>query len=133
MEKNDEPAFPVGVAPDGTVTAATPLGTLVIELCGAFGAAPEVVTSMQEHLASPPRELARYPLRHFLALVLRAFRSGPGRRRLNGLALASRVPQPLRVAQRVALAQFVRVNYRALMLLAHARRPGAHIRSFLPA
>src|SRR3569623_377736 len=120
MEENDEPAIPVGVAPDGTVTAATPLGTLVIELSGAFGAEPEVVTSMQEHLASPPRELARYPLRRFLALVLRAFRSGRGRRRLNGLALASRIPLPLRRAQMFALAQFVRVNYKALMLIAHA-------------
>jgi hypothetical protein len=133
MEENDEPAIPMGVAPDGTVSAATPLGTLVIELAGAFGAEPEVVTSMQEHLASPPRELARYPLRHFLALVLRAWRSGRGRRRLNGLALASRVPRQLQRAQMFALVQFVRVNYAALMLIAHARRPHAHIRNFLPA
>jgi len=133
MEANDQPQIPLGIAPDGTLSAATPHGTLVIELAGAYGAEPEVITSMQPDLASPPKIIARYPLRQFLARVLRAFRSGGGRRSFNALAVASRVPGPLRRAMLFALVQFARVNYKRLMMIAHARRPRAHVRWFLPA
>jgi hypothetical protein len=133
MEPIDQPSIPLGIAPDGTLSAATPHGTLVIELSGAFGAEPEVVTSMQHDLASTPRVIARYPLRQFLARVLRAFRSGGGRRTFNALAPASRIPGPLRRAMLFALVQFARVNFKRLMVIAHSRRPRAHVRWFLPA
>jgi hypothetical protein len=129
MEANDQPAIPLGIAPDGTLSASTPHGTLVIELSGAFGAEPEVVTSMQPDIASPPKVIARYPLRQFLARVLRAFRSGRGKRSFNALAVVPRVPGPLRRAMLFALVQFARVNYKRLMLIAHARRPRAQIQS----
>ena len=108
----------VAVAADGTVCASTALGTLVVELSHDSGR-PEVITSVQADIASSPRELARYPLRSFLALVLRAMRT-PRMRGFERLASAMRVPQKLRRAQLLALAQFVRVNFDALMLLAHA-------------
>ena len=112
----------VGVAMDGTVCAATPLGTVIVELSGAGAARPEVITSVQPDLASEPVELARYPLRGVLALALHAMRQGRPRRRRAALPLAARLPALLRRAQRLALAQFLRINFDALLLLAHAAR-----------
>jgi hypothetical protein len=110
----------VAVAMNGTVCAATPLGTVVVELSGAAAGRPEVITSMQPDLASEPVELARYPLRRLLALALHAMRPRRRRRRRDILPIAARLPALLRRAQRLALAQFLRINFDTLMLLAHA-------------
>lgn len=112
----------VGVAMDGTVCAATPLGTVIVELSGAGAGRPEVITSVQPDLASGPIELARYPLRGVLALALHAMRQRRRRPRRAVLPIAARLPTLLRRAQRLALAQFLRINFDALMLLAHAAR-----------
>ena len=97
------------------------MGTLVIELAGAASGRPEVVTSVQHDLASVPTEIARYPLRKFLALVLRAMRAARRHRRALPVRLKAAVPRALRRAQVFALAKFVRVNFEMLMLLAHGR------------
>ncbi|MEJ6020739.1 hypothetical protein [Ramlibacter sp. PS4R-6] len=122
MEQEREHPIPVGVAPDGTVSAATPEGTLVVELSRTRGGFPEVVTSVQMGLASSPREVARYPLRQFLALVLRATRAARRRGRARAVLVAAELPARLRKAQRLALAKFVRINFDSMMQIAHARR-----------
>jgi hypothetical protein len=113
----------VGIAPDGSVSAATPLGTFTVELSPGSLDLPDVVTSVQPDIASSPREIARYPLRKFLAIFLRALRVARRRGRVDRLLPAAGLPGSLRQAQRVALAQFLRANFRLLMLIAHAR-PG---------
>lgn len=115
-----EEVISVAIAMDGTVCVATPLGTVIVELAAAGAARPEVVTSVQPDLASEPVELARYPLRGVLALALHAMRPRRRRRRWVALPVAARLPALLRRAQRLALAQFLRINFDALMLLAHA-------------
>jgi hypothetical protein len=122
MDPEREDLISVGVAPDGTVSAATPEGTLVVELSRTRRGFPEIVTSVQRDLASSPREVARYPLRQFLALVLRAMRAARKRGRARAVIVAAELPARLRNAQRVALAKFVRVNFDSMMLVAHARR-----------
>jgi hypothetical protein len=114
-----EPFTALAVALDGTVCAATPLGTVIVELAGAAFGRPEVVTSVQNGIASGPVELARYPVRSLLALVLHAMRTRRKRHR-NTLPITVRVPLQLRRAQRLAMAQFVRINFDTLMLMAHA-------------
>ena len=113
-----EPSIALAVALDGTVCAATPLGTVIVELAGAVMGRPEVVTSVQNDISSGPVELARYPLRSLLALVLHAMRTGRRRHR-DALPITARLPLQLRRAQRLAMAQFVRINFDALMLRAH--------------
>jgi hypothetical protein len=110
----------VGVALDGTVCAATSLGTVIVQLAGAAAGRPEIVTSMQADIASGPVELARYPLRGLLALVLRAMRARRRGRARDPLQIAAQIPRQLRRAQRLALAQFLGRNFDGLMLLAHA-------------
>src|SRR5205085_8594566 len=122
MEQEREQPIPVGVAPDGTVSAATPEGTLVVELSRARRGFPEVVTSVQADLSSSPREVARYPLRQFLALVLRAMRAARNYRRVRAFLVADALPIRLRQAQRLAIGQILRVNFASMMLLAHPRR-----------
>ena len=122
MEEEREEVISVGVAPDGTVSAATPEGTLVVELSRTRRGFPEVVTSLQQGLAGAPREVARYPLRQFLALVLRAMRAARKRGRARAFLVAAALPLRLRHAQRLAIQQFVRVNFDSMMLIAHGRR-----------
>jgi hypothetical protein len=118
-----ESRIAVGIAPDGSVSAATPLGTFTVELSPGSLDLPDVVTSVQHDIASSPREIARYPLRKFLAMFLRALRVARRRGAVDRVLPAPSLPRSLRQAQRVALAQFLRANFRVLMLLAHAR-PG---------
>jgi hypothetical protein len=110
----------VGIAPDGSVSAATPLGTFTVELSPG-GDLPDVVTSVQPDIASSPREIARYPLRKFLAMFLRALRVARRRGTVDRVLAAPQLPRSLRQAQRVALAQFLRANFGLLMLIAHTR------------
>ena len=118
MEETAE--ISVGVALDGTVCAATPQGTVIVQLAGATAGRPEIVTSMQVDLASGPVELARYPLRALLALALYAMRARRRGRRRETWQIVAGLPRQLRRAQRLALSQFVGVNFDALMLAAHA-------------
>jgi hypothetical protein len=112
-------AIAFAVAADGTVSAATPLGTLVVELSGTAAGHPEVITSIQPDLRTTPRELGRYPLRNFLALFLRRMRAAGRRRPMKALRLGAGLPWQLQGAQRLALAQFMRINFDALVLIAH--------------
>ena len=129
MEQQDQEAIPVGIAPDGTVSAATQEGTLVVELARSRWGLPEVITSVQAGLAGMPREVARYPLRQFLALVLRAMRAARKRGRARAFILVADLPARLRRAQRLALAKFVRVNFDRMMQMAHARKRWMPVRS----
>jgi hypothetical protein len=122
MAQEDQQTIALGLAPDGTVSASTPEGTLVVELTRTRRGLPEVVTSVQEGLAGSPREVARYPLRKFLALVLRAMRATRKRGRARAVLVAAALPARLRHAQRIALQQFIRVNFDSMMQIAHARR-----------
>lgn len=110
----------IGVAPDGTVSAATPAGTLVVQLSGGPGGTADVVMSVQQGLAARPKELDRYRVRDLLAFVLRV--TSPRRRspRPQPLQLAARLPSRLHRAQQLALAQFVCINFEAMMIIAHA-------------
>lgn len=129
MDLEERESISVGVAPDGTVSAATHEGTLVVELSRSRWGLPDIITSVQAGLASSPREVARYPLRQFLALVLRATRAAQRRGKARAMLVAAALPRSLRQAQRIALQQFVRVNFDSMMQIAHARKRWMPVRA----
>jgi hypothetical protein len=109
-----------GIGADGSVCANTAAGLLRIELSASPGAPPEVVTSLLQGLTGHVQVVARYPLRHLVALVLARVRS---RRRGSGLKAflpAAPLPRALRHAHLAALAKFVSINFEKLLWTAHA-------------
>ncbi|HVZ44061.1 MAG TPA: hypothetical protein VHA82_09635 [Ramlibacter sp.] len=127
------PIIPLAVSADGTVSASTQSGTLVVELRRRAGATPEIVTRLQQSLASRPAEVARYPLRTLLALALRAMRASRGTQPSPLTVSLQKVPRALQSAHAAALSKFLSLNFRKLLRIARAaHRPPRRWPQLLP-